>query len=253
MSHRRTITEFIEISNKVHKNKYDYSKTLYPKSNKIKCIIRCPIHGDFLQRPNDHICGYGCKKCGNIRKSTLNFEDFLKNANNIHKSEYTYIPKIISKLSDKVEIICKIHGIFVQTIDHHIRRKQGCRKCKMIIRNQSNWVPNKRKDWTGKYKDRTCRFYIIKCFNSNECFIKMGITSKEVTIRFAPKDKMPYSYIIVSEILGTSEEVWDLEILMSKKYTSYKYLPKVNFAGSGECYSLDLLNIIKNENFRSIC
>lgn len=53
---------FIEKSNKVHGGKYFYEKTNYI-DYKTKVIITCPIHGDFLQSPNDHIVGCGCPKC----------------------------------------------------------------------------------------------------------------------------------------------------------------------------------------------
>ena len=38
MSNKRILTEFIEISNKIHNNKYDYSKSIY-KNSKTKLII----------------------------------------------------------------------------------------------------------------------------------------------------------------------------------------------------------------------
>ncbi len=54
--------EFIEKARKVHGDKYDYSKVEYECSNKKVCII-CPEHGEFMQTPNKHLSGSGCKKC----------------------------------------------------------------------------------------------------------------------------------------------------------------------------------------------
>jgi hypothetical protein len=54
---------FIDKSNSVHGYKYDYSKTNYENS-KSKIKIICPEHGEFEQKPNDHISGKGCPKCG---------------------------------------------------------------------------------------------------------------------------------------------------------------------------------------------
>jgi hypothetical protein len=45
-----TTSEFIELANIKHKNKYDYSKTKY-QTTEYTIIIICPIHGDFIQRP----------------------------------------------------------------------------------------------------------------------------------------------------------------------------------------------------------
>ena len=61
-SKRSTNEIFIDKAKKVHGGKYDYSKVDY-KGNKIPVIIICPEHGEFLQRPNDHLMGHGCPEC----------------------------------------------------------------------------------------------------------------------------------------------------------------------------------------------
>ena len=53
---------FITESQKIHNNKYDYSKTEYKNANS-KIIIKCFKHGEFLQTPHSHLAGRGCKKC----------------------------------------------------------------------------------------------------------------------------------------------------------------------------------------------
>lgn len=42
----KNLDKFIEDAQKVHGNKYDYSKVNYVNSN-TKVTITCPIHGDF--------------------------------------------------------------------------------------------------------------------------------------------------------------------------------------------------------------
>jgi len=54
--------EFIEKAIKKYEDKYDYSKVEYIESRK-KVIIICKTHGEFEQRPNDHLSGYGCYRC----------------------------------------------------------------------------------------------------------------------------------------------------------------------------------------------
>jgi hypothetical protein len=58
--------KFIIKANIVHHNKYDYSLVEY-KNNKLKVKIICPIHGIFEQRPDSHLQGKSCKKCGYIK------------------------------------------------------------------------------------------------------------------------------------------------------------------------------------------
>ena len=54
--------EFIEKSNVIHNNKYNYSKANYINA-KTKVVITCPIHGDFEQTPDHHLRGQGCPIC----------------------------------------------------------------------------------------------------------------------------------------------------------------------------------------------
>lgn len=59
----KTKKTFLERAKKIHKGKYDYSKTIF-KTSADSAIITCPIHGDFLQRIDDHLLGHGCPACG---------------------------------------------------------------------------------------------------------------------------------------------------------------------------------------------
>ncbi len=59
---RLSTNEFIEKSNEIHGNKYDYSKVVY-ETQYSKVRIICPIHGEFIQKAGNHLNGKGCKKC----------------------------------------------------------------------------------------------------------------------------------------------------------------------------------------------
>ena len=68
---------FIEKSNIIHNNKYDYSKTNYTLYD-TAVQITCPIHGNFTQTPDSHLQGKGCPKCGfQISNAELEIKDFL--------------------------------------------------------------------------------------------------------------------------------------------------------------------------------
>jgi very-short-patch-repair endonuclease len=59
---RKTTEEFIQESNLIHSNVFDYSKVNYI-NNSIKVTIICPIHGEFNQNPSSHLQGAGCPNC----------------------------------------------------------------------------------------------------------------------------------------------------------------------------------------------
>jgi hypothetical protein len=125
------ISTFIEKAKKVHGDKYDYSKVEYERSNKKVCII-CPIHGEFWQTPNKHLCGDGCPKCGHKhtwdKRGRITTEEFIERARKVHGDKYDYSKVEYVDAKTKVCIICPIHGEFWQTPDSHLQGS-GCWKC----------------------------------------------------------------------------------------------------------------------------
>lgn len=80
--------EFIEKANKIHNNKYKYDKVEYIGSD-ISVTITCTKHGDFIQKPRNHIKGSGCQICSNSGYSQkaikwLNYISHTKNINIQH-------------------------------------------------------------------------------------------------------------------------------------------------------------------------
>lgn len=100
---------FINKSNKIHNNKYSYEKVIY-KDSETKVCIMCPIHGEFLQIPNDHSQGHGCPKCSNLkRRSDI--------SNKIHIDLSEYIIKDPITLSGNSKIIGSIY-IFINSLNN---------------------------------------------------------------------------------------------------------------------------------------
>ncbi|MFW6226149.1 MAG: hypothetical protein ACOC3V_04255 [bacterium] len=54
--------DFIIKANNKHNNRYIYDNVNII-TLKTKVSITCPIHGDFRQRPEDHLKGHGCSYC----------------------------------------------------------------------------------------------------------------------------------------------------------------------------------------------
>jgi len=136
MSKRTTTQEFISKAKKVHGDKYDYSSVQYV-NNKSKILITCKIHGDFEQRPDNHIgLGQGCMRCKADHlalKSTKNQFNFLEKAKIIHKNKYDYSKTKYTKSIEKINIICPEHGSFLQEANSHLKG-HGCPKCGLNIK-----------------------------------------------------------------------------------------------------------------------
>ena len=106
--HRRTQDSFIQEAKLFHGDKYDYSKTNYITIYE-DVIITCKIHGDFTQKPNNHLRS-GCNECGNIKISECfrsNTEEFVKKAIKIHGDKYDYSQVEYKTNMVKINIICK--------------------------------------------------------------------------------------------------------------------------------------------------
>ena len=129
--YKPTTEEFIEKAQKIHGNKYDYSKVNYINSHTKICII-CSEHGEFLQTPYSHLNGCGCPKCGmKIVKTKIsnNKENFIERSKLVHRDKYDYSKVEYVNEKTKVKIICKIHGEFEQIPWTHINGA-GCPFCK---------------------------------------------------------------------------------------------------------------------------
>ena len=87
-SNRSSLEEFIRKARIIHKDKYDYSKSIYKGSNK-KLVIICPKHGEFVQEANSHLSGKGCPQCFNERRGY----NFWKNKIKYRPLHFDYCTK----------------------------------------------------------------------------------------------------------------------------------------------------------------
>jgi hypothetical protein len=120
-----TNDEFIEKIKLVHGDLYDYSNVVYNLSNENIKII-CQEHGEFIQRANDHLNGSGCPKCAG--HCILTTEDFIEKSKLVHGDLYDYSNVVYNRYNEKVNIICREHGMFEQTPKSHLKG-HGCQKC----------------------------------------------------------------------------------------------------------------------------
>lgn len=123
---------FLIRANKIHKNKYDYSKVEF-KHSENKVSIICPEHGEFLQTVHGHLNGKGCSKCANEnngKRSRLTKEQFIINSKLKHGDKYDYSKVEYIDNRTKVIIICPVHGEFYQAPSSHASQGHGCPRCR---------------------------------------------------------------------------------------------------------------------------
>jgi hypothetical protein len=129
----KTTKGFIVDAQKVHGNKYDYTRVNYINDNE-KIEIVCKKHGSFWQRPSDHLRNKaGCPKCKGekiILLRTKPVQTFVKQAQEVHGNKYDYSKVAYKNTHTKVCIVCPKHGEFWQKPNAHISSQQGCPACK---------------------------------------------------------------------------------------------------------------------------
>ena len=148
----KTTLQFIKDAQQIHKNKFSYKKVEYV-NNLTKVCITCPEHGDFWQRPADHLNGCKCPECAKKEggeKGRLTLEEFKEKAIEVHKGKYNYDNVEYVNYDTKIKIICPTHGEFWQSPDAHLQGA-GCQKCAYVL---------------SKAEDD------INSFINNECSIK---------------------------------------------------------------------------------
>lgn len=130
-----TVEEFETACKRIHSNKYvytgDFTDTLSPVT------VICPVHGRQKQQAFRHMKSLGCPSCGkeasSLKRRTTK-EQFLDRARTLHGDTYQYDFEGYASQKSYVKITCKLHGIFNQTGDTHLRGSR-CPICAGTVSN----------------------------------------------------------------------------------------------------------------------
>lgn len=233
----KPLPHLLEQFQEVHKNSYDYSLLTQDTSSHKKIKIICKSHGVFEQTVHNHLLGKGCKVCAQTKNginSRSSLESFVNKASDKHNSFYDYSESVYVTALVKLNIRCPIHGIFQQTPNKHLSGR-GCPSCRL---EKQGWSKTSFNQFCQVNNNGLGILYIIKCFNENETFYKIGITSKSIEERFDCISKMPYTYEVVQKILDIPNTIYELEHILHRLYKPFKYTPLTNFGGNSECFKL---------------
>lgn len=195
---------FIDKAKSIHGERYDYSKVEYVDNKKEVCII-CREHGEFWQKPKNHLSGYGCPICSGRKK--MRTIDFIKRAKQVHGDKYDYSKAEYKGNTEKVCIICPEHGEFWQQASNHLRGT-GCPKCGFIVSSskQRIWTRERCYELAMQYND-------LNTF-AKECNVAYGKACRKNWLKdytWLKRKQLPNGY-------------WTNELVMSeaRKYTSSK-------------------------------
>jgi very-short-patch-repair endonuclease len=208
-------------------------------NNTTPVSIICPIHGEFLQKPCNHLNNCGCVYCN---RNYLTKDDFIKRAKEVHGDKYDY-SKVSEPIKTKqpVTIICPVHGEFQQTPVGHIIKRSGCSQCVVDSRRLSQDDFIKRvKEVHGDRYDYSLSVY--ESYHSNITIIcpTHGKFQQAASIHISgagcPKcnissrlEERVQNFLITNNISFDIQVTWPWLQFSSKQYVDF-YLPDYNIA-----------------------
>jgi hypothetical protein len=143
----------------------------------------------------------------------------------------------------KVEIVCEKHGKF-KISPKQLLIGQGCKKCghesigEKVRNNPPGWSHTswQKSAEKSKFFD-SFKVYLIRCYNENEEFYKLGKTFRTLSGRFF-NCNMPYNYEIIKifESKTDGRYISELEKKLQKQNKKDKYVPEIKFNGMHECF-----------------
>lgn len=171
--------EFIYKAELVHQNTYDYSLVDYKHSQENIKIV-CKSHGVFEQQASNHLMGGGCWDCWNDSRSH-NLDSFIEKATVIHGTTYDYKLVDFKSSKERVEIICKDHGVFTQKPNEHLSGR-GCQVCGQLRKfvglddfiKRSNEVHNNKFDYSKVVYEHSNKKVEIICYEHGSFIQKAG-------------------------------------------------------------------------------
>jgi hypothetical protein len=186
------------------------------------------------------------------RKITL--ENLLNKANIIHNNKYEYLFDEIINSKSKINIVCKIHGVFNQRIEHHLKGS-GCPKCVGRNKNNSELIDLYKKIHKDKYdyslvdyKNAKTKIKIIcpkhgifeitsrQHLNGVNCGVcernRISFSQRKTNDEFIRQSKSTHGDIYDYSLVNYSKANTPVTIIC-KKHGKFNQIPRTHIQGSG--------------------
>lgn len=174
MSVGYTQEEFESLCNKVHENKYDYSKVVYKRMDE-EIEIVCKVHGSFFLKARDHYHqGHGCVQCYMEKVRLANLKSHEDQILNKFGGHITIKDSTgFTKLRDRITFNCSIHGDYESQVASVKSSPVGnCNGCKTELAGKE-FIEKSTLVHDGKYK------YNLKDYVSSRALMKIYCTLHE--------------------------------------------------------------------------
>jgi len=234
---KRTLQELKTIASKIHNNRYCYD--LWPLDVGIKSVVDviC-VHGTHTQMLQLHLLGHNpcpdCAKEKRIASHTVGKEYYIKKSTETHGDKYDYslwTDPINS--STIVDIICSIHGIFHQKIDHHVTGS-GCQQCGRIASSTGHYSESTRRninnaDWLRDQNNTNSMIEISNTLNVGDTVVGKHFKKLNIPVKMHKQSAMERQCVSFLDSIGIVNIVTnDRNIIHPKELDIY--LPDYNLA-----------------------
>lgn len=92
------------------------------------------------------------------------------------------------------------------------------------------------------------QLYVIRLYNENEDFIKIGTTTNKLNRRFSGPKNMPYNYEVLYQIIDSKS--FALEDELQVFLSEYSYVPSIIFPGYTECFTkISIKKLVEHQAF----
>lgn len=225
------------------------SKEYLGAHNKLKYKCKNHLERGVLEITYAHFQqGRGCRYCAIENMANSKRTPYSKVVKDFKSRNYNMLSKSYTNSNELIAYECNNHldkgTLYIRYSD--LKRGVECPYCaneklrgsycvKLANENKTEWL------------SIGATLYIIKCYNNEEDFYKVGITKHSIKQRFNTRSKMPYDFKIIFSKNVNLYLATKLEDKILNNYSKYKYIPNMKFGGYSECLTqinLDYVNKI---------
>lgn len=133
-----TTDEYLVKVTAAHGSRYDCSELNYEGMSKPVTVL-CKLHGKFRPTANNFSNGHGCLQCANMiikAKLSKGLTGFVERCIAVHGDRYDYSKTEYRGALEHANIVCRLHGEFLQTAVTHSTGSH-CPRCAIDARSRS--------------------------------------------------------------------------------------------------------------------